>query len=278
MNILATDKRAMILNCLVEGNSMRSTTRLTGTAKKTVERMLVSAGEACADFMDKTMRNLPCKILQVDEVWSFTYSKQANVPESMKGQRGVGDTWTWIALDSKTKLIPCFHVGKRDATDAYQFINDLAGRLASRVQLTSDGHTAYLQAVEDAFGAEIDYAQLIKLYGNENRPVQEARYSPPPCIGSRKKRIAGNPVRDSVSTSHIERQNLTVRMSNRRFTRLTNAFSKKIENHCHMLAIHFMHYNFCRIHQTLRVTPAMEAGISDHVWSLEEIVALINQN
>jgi IS1 family transposase len=275
MNILATDKRAMILNCLVEGNSMRSTTRLTGTAKKTVERMLVSAGKACADFMDKTMRNLPCKVLQVDEVWSFTYSKQANVPESMKGKRGVGDTWAWIALDSKTKLIPCFHVGKRDATDAYQFINDLAARLASRVQLTSDGHTAYLQAVEDAFGAEIDYAQLIKLYGKDQTPVMEARYSPPACIGTRKKRISGKPERGLVSTSHIERQNLTVRMSNRRFTRLTNAFSKKIENHCHMLSIHFMHYNFCRIHTTLRVTPAMEAGLTDHVWTLEEIVALI---
>jgi IS1 family transposase len=260
MNILATDKRAQILNCLAEGCSMRSITRLTGTAKKTVERMLVSAGKACADFLDTAMRNLPCRVLQVDEIWSFTRCKQANVPEHLKGAEGIGDTWTWIAMDSDTKLIPCFHVGKRDATDAYKFISDLAERLASRVQLTSDGLKCYVQAVEDAFGADIDYAQLVKLYGNEHGPVTEARYSPPPCIGARKTRISGNPVSRLVSTSHIERQNLNVRMGNRRLTRLTNAFSKKIENHQHMMAIYAMHYNYCRIHQTLRVTPAMEAG------------------
>jgi hypothetical protein len=212
MNILATDKRAQILNCLVEGCSMRSTTRLTGAAKKTVERMLVSAGKACLEYQDKAMRNLPCKVLQVDEVWSFTHCKQANVPESLKDCVEIGDTWTWIALDSKSKLVPCFHVGKRDATDAFLFINDLAGRLASRVQLTSDGHKAYLQAVEDAFGAEIDYAQLVKLYGKNIAPVMEARYSPPVCIGARKNRVIGSPKRGLVSTSHIERQNLTVRM------------------------------------------------------------------
>lgn len=239
---------------------MRSITRLTGTAKKTVERMLVSAGKACADFLVTAMRNLPCRVLQVDEIWSFTRCKQANVPEHLKGAEGIGDTWTWIAMDSDTKLIPCFHVGKRDATDAYKFISDLAERLASRVQLTSDGLKCYVQAVEDAFGADIDYAQLVKLYGNEHGPVTEARYSPPPCIGARKTRISGNPVSRLVSTSHIERQNLNVRMGNRRLTRLTNAFSKKIENHQHMMAIYAMHYNYCRIHQTLRVTPAMEAG------------------
>jgi IS1 family transposase len=275
MNILATDKRAQILNCLVEGNSMRSTQRLCNVAKKTVERMLVSAGTACAAFTDKTMRNLNCKLLQVDELWSFTLCKQANIPKRLKNKRCIGDTWTWIALDSQTKLIPCFHVGKRDAKDAYQFINDLAGRLASRVQLTSDGHKAYLQAVEDAFGSEIDYAQLVKLYGKEQLPVMEARYSPPACIGTRKTCISGNPDGRFVSTSHIERQNLTVRMGSRRFTRLTNAFSKKLENHKHAAAIHFMHYNFCRIHTTLRVTPAMEARLTDHVWSLNEIVELI---
>jgi IS1 family transposase len=275
MNILATDKRAQILHHLVEGCSMRATCRLTGAAKKTVERMLISAGTACAVFMDKTMRNLPCKVLQVDEVWSFTKCKQANVPDHLKGELGLGDTWTWIAMDSDTKLVPSFHVGKRDATDAYKFISDLAGRLASRVQLTSDGLKCYVQAVEDAFGADIDFAQLVKLYGNEHGPVTECRYSPPICIGARKTRITGNPVSRLVSTSHIERQNLTVRMSSRRFTRLTNAFSKKLENHKHQVALHFMHYNFCRIHQTLRVTPAMEAGIADHVWSLEEIVNLI---
>lgn len=254
---------------------MRSTTRLTGAAKKTVERMLVSAGTACAAFMDKIMRSLPCKVLQVDELWSFTRCKQANVPEHLKGAEGLGDTWTWIAMDSDTKLIPCFHCGKRDATDAYTFINDLAGRLASRVQLTSDGLKCYVQAVEDAFGSEIDYAQLVKLYGNEHGPATEVRYSPPVCIGARKNRISGNPDSRLVSTSHIERQNLSVRMGNRRFTRLTNAFSKKLENHKHHAAIHFMHYNFCRIHTTLRVTPAMEAGLTDHVWTLEEVVALI---
>lgn len=276
MNILATDKRAQILHCLVEGVSMRATTRLTGFAKKTVERMLVSAGEACLAYQDKVMRSLPCKVLQVDEVWSFTRCKQANMPAHLKGVAGIGDTWNWIAMCSVTKLVPCFHVGNRDATDAYHFISNLAPRLASRVQLTSDGLKCYVQAVEDAFGSEIDYAQLIKLYGNEiGKPVTEARYSPPPCIGARKRTISGRPQKRLVSTSHIERQNLSVRMGNRRFTRLTNAFSKKIENHQHMLAIYFMHYNFCRIHTTLRVTPAMEAGLTDHVWSLEEIVALI---
>lgn len=275
MNILETEKRAQILNCLVEGCSMRSTSRLTGAAKKTVERLLVSAGEACAAYMDKSMRNLNCKVLQVDEIWSFTYAKQKNVPEHLKGE-DTGDTWTWIAMDSETKLVPCFHIGKRNATDAYLFINDLATRLASRVQLTSDGLKAYVEAVEGAFGSEIDYAQLIKLYGNENNPVMQARYSPPVCTGTRRKRISGSPVKRLISTSHIERQNLTIRMSNRRFTRLTNAFSKKLENHKHAAAIHFMFYNFCRIHTTLRVTPAMQAGITDHVWNLNEVVELIN--
>ena len=191
----------------------------------------------------------------------------------MKGQNGIGDTWTWIAIDADSKLIPSWHVGKRDASDAYWFIHDLKDRLASRVQLTSDGHRPYLEAVESAFGSDIDYSMLVKLYGHE--PTQEARYSPPKCIGARRRRIIGKPDRNLISTSYVERQNLTLRMQNRRFTRLTNAFSKKLENHKHMLAIHFMHYNFCRIHQTLRVTPAMEAGIAKHVWALEEIMGLI---
>lgn len=253
---------------------MRSTARLTGAAKKTVERMLVSAGVACAAFQDQIMRNLNCKLLQVDEVWSFTYSKQKNVPDHLQGWEEVGDTWTWIAIDAETKLIPCWHIGKRNAADASLFIHNLKERLARRVQLTSDGLKPYIEAVEDAFGSEIDFAQLVKLYGNETR-LPETRYSPPVCVGARKKRIIGHPVKANVSTSFIERQNLTLRMNNRRFTRLTNAFSKKLENHKHAAAIHFMHYNFCRIHQTLRVTPAMEAGLTDHVWTLAEVVALI---
>ena len=254
---------------------MRSTVRLTGVAKKTVSRILVEVGEACASYHDKTMRNLPCKVIQVDEVWSFTYCKQANIPEHLQEQDGVGDTWTWIAIDADTKLIPSWHVGLRNAQDAYWFIHDLKSRLANRVQLTSDGHRPYLQAVEDAFGSEIDYSMLIKLYGRETG-TGESRYSPPVCIGARRRKIIGNPDRNLISTSYVERQNLTLRMANRRFTRLTNAFSKKIENHKHMMAIYAMHYNFCRIHQTLRVTPAMESGISNHIWTLEEIAGLID--
>lgn len=279
MNQLAVSERAKMLNCLVEGCSMRATSRLTGAAKKTVERLLMSAGTACAEFHDKNMRNLPCKLIQVDEVWSFTYCKQRNVPEDLDGEKGIGDTWTWLAMDSPTKLIAAFHVGKRNASDAYWFIHDLKSRLASRVQLTSDGLRSYVQAVEDAFGPEIDYAQLVKLYGKGASeygvPSMEVRYSPPPCIGASKIRVSGSPDKALVSTSHIERQNLNLRMGSRRFTRLTNAFSKKLENHKLAIAIFVMHHNFCRIHTTLRVTPAMEAGISDHVWSIEELVELI---
>lgn len=262
-----------MINCLIEGCSLRSTVRLTGVAKKTVSRILVETGEACAAYHDKIMRNLPCKVIQVDEVWSFTYCKQANIPEHLQGQDGVGDTWTWIAIDADTKLIPSWHVGLRDANAAYAFIHDLKGRLANRVQLTSDGHRPYLNAVEDAFGADIDFSMLIKLYGRETGKG-EVRYSPPVCIGARRRKIIGNPDRNLISTSFVERQNLTLRMTNRRFTRLTNAFSKKIENHKHMMAIYAMNYNFCRIHQTLRVTPAMESGIANHVWTIEEIAAL----
>jgi IS1 family transposase len=274
MNRLSTEERAKVVNCLIEGCSLRSTVRLTGVAKKTVSRILVEVGEACAAYHDKIMRNLPCKTVQVDEVWSFTYAKQANIPEHLQGQDGIGDTWTWIAIDADSKLIPAWHVGLRDTAAAYSFIHDLKGRLASRVQLTSDGFRPYLYAVEDAFGSEIDYSMLIKMYGRETGQG-ETRYSPPVCIGARRRKIIGNPDRNLISTSFVERQNLNLRMTNRRFTRLTNAFSKKIENHKHMMAIYTMNYNFCRIHQTLRVTPAMEAGIADHVWSLEEIVGLL---
>lgn len=280
MNKLSVEQRAKVVACLIEGCSLRSTVRMTGAAKKTVARLQVELGQACADYSDKVMRNLPCKIVQVDEVWSFTYCKQANVPEDLRGDETIGDTWTWIALDSETKLIPAWHVGKREISDAHIFIHDLKNRLANRVQLTSDGHRAYLTAVEDAFGADVDYSMLVKLYGKPGKfgadNPTEVRYSPPTCIGARKRKVIGNPKRDLVSTSHIERQNLTLRMGNRRFTRLTNGYSKKLENHKWSCALHFFHYNFCRIHHTLRVTPAMEARISNHVWSLEELAGLLD--
>lgn len=235
---------------------------------------MTEVAKACAAYHDKIMRNLNCKIIQVDEVWSFTYCKNGNITESMK-MDGIGDTWTWIAIDADTKLIPSWFVGDRSEDSARQFVFDLKDRLAHRIQLTSDGYRPYLEAVEDAFGSEIDYAMLIKMFGKQQN--FESRYSPPTCIGVRRRKITGKPDRKFISTSFIERQNLTLRMQNRRFTRLTNAFSKKLENHKHMMAIYVMHYNFCRIHKTLRVTPAMEAGITDHVWGVEEITALKNE-
>jgi IS1 family transposase len=277
MNRLSIEKRAQILHCIVEGNSLRATARLTDTAINSVVNLMIDAGKACSDYQDKAMRNLKCKRLQCDEIWSFVGCKEKQVPEAQKGQ-GRGDMWTWTALDSDTKLVPCWFIGNRDAAAAHHFMHDLQGRLASRVQLTTDGHKPYLVAVEDAFGADIDYAQLVKFYGTEVGPIQnhaEIRYSPAQCMGARKAVISGQPEYAHISTSHTERQNLSMRMGMRRFTRLTNAFSKKLANLEANVALYFMHYNFCRIHQTLRVTPAMEAGISDHVWSLEEIVGLI---
>jgi IS1 family transposase len=273
MNILATDKRAQILHCLVEGNSMRATCRLTGAAKKTVERLLVSAGHACRDYQDKVMRNLNCKLLQVDEVWAFCWCKEAQVPENLRGTGIMGDIWTWVAIDAETKLIPAWYVGTRDMTSAMGFINNVRSRLANRIQLTSDGHGPYLAAVKAGFGDDVDYAILQKIYGR-SEVEGPRRYSPPHCIGISKRTITGMPDPAHVSTSFVERSNLTLRMSNRRFTRLTTGFSKQAENHGLMIAISMMHYNFARIHQTLRVTPAMAAGVADHVWSLEEIAAL----
>jgi len=274
MNKLSKEEKVKVVACLVEGNSLRATTRMTGTHRGAIQKLLVELGAACSAYQDKVFRNLNCKRVQCDEIWSFCYAKDKNVPEEMKGQPGVGSVWTWVALDPDTKLVPCWFVSSRDAGAAYHFIHDLAGRLANRVQLTTDGHKPYLMAVEDAFGADIDYATLQKIYGVA--PEQgEVRYSPAQCMGARKAVISGNPDFRHVSTSHTERQNLTMRMQMRRFTRLTNAFSKKIENHEAAVALHYMHYNFARIHQTLRVTPAMEAGIADHVWGLEEIVGLL---
>jgi IS1 family transposase len=273
MNKLSTEERTRVVACLVEGNSLRATSRMTGVARNTVNKLLCDLGRACSEYQDKTLRNLSCKRVQCDEIWSFVGAKEKNASDEKKAQ-GWGDIWTWIAIDPQTKLIPCWFVGERHAGAAYHFMNDLAERLAHRVQLTTDGHAAYLSAVEDAFGANIDYAMLQKIYGAAPEGPQ-VRYSPAICMGVRKAVISSNPDFKHISTSYVERQNLTMRMSMRRFTRLTNGFSKKVENHEHSLAIHYMYYNFARIHQTLRVTPAMDANISDHVWSLEEIIALM---
>ena len=275
MNKLDTATRTQVVKCLIDGVGINATCRIAGVAKNTVLKLLRELGEACQRHHDKAVRNVKAKRIQCDEIWSFVAKKQKNVPESQQGQFGVGDVWTWTALDADSKLIVSYCVGLRDAGYAHEFMQDVAERLANRVQLTSDGHKAYLDAVEDAFYGEVDYAMLVKLYGCE-RPG-EARYSPAICTGCKATPINGNPEREHISTSYVERQNLTMRMTNRRFTRLTNAFSKKIENHQHAIAINFAHYNFCRIHKTLRVTPAMEAGLTDHVWEIEELLALIGQ-
>lgn len=277
MNKLSLEKRAQIIGLLVEGMSMRATSRLADCSINTVTKLLIDVGTACSEYQDTAMRNLPCKRIQCDEIWSFCYSKEKNVAEENKGVLGHGDVYTWTAICSDTKLVPSFMVGKRDEQYAHAFIEDLASRLANRVQLTTDGHKPYLEAVEGAFGSDIDYAMLVKHYSNPSEAKQaQKRYSPSTFVSADKRRITGDPDIKHVSTSHVERQNLTMRMGMRRFTRLTNGFSKKIENLEHAVALHFMHYNFGRIHKTLRVTPSMEAGVSDHVWSLEEIAALAN--
>jgi IS1 family transposase len=274
MNKLSLQKRAQIIGLLVEGNSMRSVTRLVGCSINTVTKLLVDAGTACAIYQNEVMRDLPCKRIQCDEIWAFCGMKERNVPKEHEGELGYGDVYTWTAICADTKLVPSFLIGRRDSEYAYTFMNDLAGRLKNRVQLTTDGHHAYLNAVASNFGSEIDYAMLVKVYGATLGKEDQRRYSPPECTGAEKRRINGNPDIKHVSTSFVERQNLTMRMGMRRFTRLTNAFSKKIDNLEYAVALHFMYYNFGRIHKTLRVTPAMEAGISDHVWTPEEISEL----
>ena len=274
MNRLSREDRIRVVAALVEGNSIRAVCRTTGVAKNTVVKMLVELGAACASYQDEHLRNLPCKTIQCDEIWSFCYAKDKNVPEQMRGKFGFGSVWTWTALDADTKLMCSWMVSPRDVVAASEFMEDLAARLASRVQLTTDGHKTYLQAVEGAFGGAIDYAMLVKLYGNEQAP-EDTRYSPAQCMGARKETISGNPDHKKISTSYVERQNLTMRMCMRRFTRLTNAFSKKVENHVAAISLHFMYYNFARIHQTLRVTPAMAAGVTDHVWEIGDVVDLI---
>jgi IS1 family transposase len=273
MNKLNTKERARILACLVEGNSIRATVRMTGYAKNTIVKLLAEVGAACAESHDRLVRNLTCKRVQADEIWSFIYSKQANVRKAKAAPFDAGDAWTWTGMCADSKLMIAYAVGDRTAGMAHAFVFDVASRLKNRIQLTTDGNRLYVHAVEGAFGGDVDYAVLEKVYGKHSIEGQR-RYSPPECIGVKVIPQWGEPDPAHISTSFVERQNLTMRMSMRRFTRLTNGFSKKMENHYYAVALHFMYYNFCRIHQTLRVTPAMEAGISDHVWSLEEIAAL----
>lgn len=276
MNKLTTAKRVAVLSALVEGCSVRSTVRLTGVAKGTILRLLADVGRACAAYQDTAIRNVPARRVQIDEIWSFVGCKQKNLtPKIAAKNPAAGDAWTFVAIDAQTKLVLSWLVGTRDAGCATEFMQDVAGRLANRIQLTTDGHKMYLSAVEDAFGASVDYAMLQKVYGAD--PQAEKRYSPAVCLGCTVQTVTGDPDPAHIGTSYIERQNLTMRMNIRRFTRLTNAFSKKIENHMYSVALFYMHYNFVRVHQTLRVTPAMEAGLAQHVWSIHEIVALANQ-
>jgi IS1 family transposase len=276
MNKLDTKTRAQILALLVEGNSMRSVTRLTGVSINTVSKLLEDAGRICAAYHSRTVQNVKASRVQCDEIWSFVAAKQKNVKTMKAAPEVAGDVWTWTALDADSKLMVSYMVGTRDADAATEFMHDVAFRLASRVQLTTDGHAAYLRAVEGAFGMDVDYAMLVKIYGSSPESAK-GRYSPAECIGSKPTPIMGNPDDKHISTSYVERSNLSIRMGNRRFTRLTNAFSKKIDNHIHMLSLYFCFYNFCRIHKTLRVTPAMAAGLSDTVRDMDWIVGMIDE-
>jgi len=277
MNKLSIERQAQVIKVLCEGNSIRSTARITNTSINTVVKLLREVGTACQKYQDRNLRHLSCKRIECDEIWSFCYSKERNVPEDKKGKLGYGDVWTFVAIDADTKLALSWLVGWREPEDAYEFAKDIRSRLDNRVQLTTDGHKMYFYAVDAAFNGDVDYAQLVKYYGILYD--ESGRYSPPRCTHAKPKRIQGNPDMDKVSTSYVERQNLTMRMNMRRFTRLTNGFSKKIENHKYALALYFMHYNFARVHKTLANpysrTPAMVAGISDHIWTFEEIVKLV---
>ena len=273
MNQLSTAKRVQVIAALVEGSSIRSTEHMTGVAKNTILHLLADIGTACAHFQDICLTGLPCKHIQADEIWSFCHAKEKNLRDELKGTFGYGDVWTWTAICANCKLVPSWLVGLRDADYGSVFMHDLPRRLKHRVQLTTDGHRAYLEAVESAFGAEIDYAMLVKIYGQPRDG--SPRYSPLECIGTQTHNIQGTPDPAHISTSYAERQNLTMRMAMRRFTRLTNAFRKKVENLQHATSLYFMYYNFARIHSTLRVTPAMEAGISRHIWTIREIVDLL---
>jgi IS1 family transposase len=272
MNKLTSAKRAAVVAALVEGNSMRATCRMTGVSLPTVTKLLRDLGDVCARYQDRMLRNLACERIECDEIWSFVGAKQRNIREADR-HFGIGDVWTWTALDADSKLIVTWLVSGRDAIAASRFMRDLASRLTKRIQLTTDSHRSYIPAVEGAFGSDVDYATLQKTFASDMGG--EARYSPAKIKGSVLEVVKGSPNRDLVSTSYVERQNLTMRMSVRRFTRLTNAFSKNVENHAAAIALHFMNYNFVRIHKTTRVTPAMAAGVSDHVWSLDELIGLL---
>ena len=273
MNKLPRDRRVQIISLLAEGMSLRAITRITGASINTVTGLMVTAGKACADYQDYKLRHLTCKRIEVDEIWAFCYAKQRNVVKAKAAPEQAGDLWTWTAIDAESKLAVSWLVGSRNADTANVFMKDIASRLAHRVQLTSDGHNSYLTAVWGAFGREVDYAQLVKQYGPSPEPA--GRYSPAQCVGAEKRRFIGAPDMDKVSTSYVERQNLTMRMHMRRFTRLTNGFTKKAENHAHAVALHFMYYNFCRIHASLRCTPAMKAGVTQELWSVVDIVRMI---
>jgi IS1 family transposase len=274
MNRLDTDRRAHVLKCLAEGMSLRGTARVTGVARMTIEKLLRDLGAACARYQDEHLRGLTCKRIQCDEIWSFCYAKKKNVTaEIAEKHPDAGDVWTWTAIDADSKLALSWLVGSRDLDAAYTFMQDVASRVKHRVQLTTDAHKPYLSAVEDAFREDVDYAVLQKIYGKDAE--HDTRYSPAKCLGTKRETISGSPDPKHISTSYVERQNLTMRMHMRRFTRLTNAFSKKAENHAYAVAIHFMWYNFVKIHQTLRVTPAMAAGVTDKVWEAEDVVRLL---
>jgi IS1 family transposase len=274
MNRLDSASRTQVVRCLIEGNSIRSTVRMTGIAKNTVAKLLVELGATCADYLDKTLVNLKSERIQCDEIWSFVGAKQKNVTED---NGAFGDAWTWTAIDADTKLICAWMVGHRDWKTAHQFVNDLRARLANRVQLTSDGLKLYFNAVTYAFQEDVDYAMLQKIYGGPGYKEGQSRYSPATCLGCKKEVRIGNPNPEHISTSYVERQNLTMRMSMRRFTRLTNGFSKKVENHVAALALYFMWYNFGRKHQTLGTTPAVKAGVADHIWSVEDVIGLLEK-
>ncbi|MGZ2259589.1 IS1 family transposase [Roseobacter sp. A03A-229] len=277
MRQLPTEKRVMILNMLVEGMSMRAVSRTVGVSINTVTKLLVDAGNACAVYHDEAVRNVKVSRVECDEIWSFWYAKEKNVEKAKAAPKGAGDVWTWTALDADSKMILSYEIGDRSAETAYDFMLDLSRRIDGRVQLTTDGHKAYLEVVEEVFGGEIDYAMLVKQYGKpDGGEGHERKYSPAICTGAKKKKVSGDPVRELISTSYVERQNLSMRMGMRRFTRLTNAFSKKLQNHLHMLSLYFVHYNFVRIHKTLKCTPAMAAGVSDTLHDMEWIVGLID--